>query len=54
VGITGQVKNGSENIEECIKQPINFEKAHQRLEVVKEKSYEYLIKSYINKENTDM
>lgn len=54
VGITGRLKNGNENIEDCLKQPINFEKAHQRLEVVKEKSYEYLMKSYINKENTDM
>lgn len=54
VGITGRLKTGNENIEECIKQTIDFDNAHQKLDSVRKKSYEYLMKSYINSENTDM
>lgn len=53
-GITGRIKNGDENIKECLKQKIDFDKAHENLEKVRRSSYEYLLKALDDEENTDL
>ena len=53
-GITGKVKNGDENINECIKETVDYEEVHKNLEKIRKESYDYLKKALEDKENTDL
>lgn len=53
-GITGRVMNGDEKIEQCLKEKIDYDTVHKKLEAVREDSYEYLITALKNEEKTDL
>lgn len=53
-GITGRLKEGSENIQECLNQNIDFEAAYKKLEVVRAESYKYLQDAIEDKRSTDL
>lgn len=52
-GIKGKVKNGDENINECLKEKVDYERVHKNLEKIREESYIYLKKALEDKESTD-
>ena len=53
-GITGKVKNGDENINECIKEKVDYEEVYKNLEKIRKESYDYLEKALEDKESTDL
>ena len=53
-GITGRLKEGSENIQECLNQNIDFEAAYKKLEAVRAESYKYLQDAIEDKGSTDL
>lgn len=53
-GITGRILAGNENINECLKLPINYDDVHNRLKKLREYSYKYLIDSLNNERSTDL
>lgn len=53
-GITGRLKNGDEDITNCLNQKIDFEKAHEKLERVRKASYGYLSKAIADDGSTDI
>lgn len=52
-GITGKIKTGDENINECLKEKVDYERVHKNLEKIREESYIYLKKALEDKESTD-
>ncbi|MDR7813051.1 polysaccharide pyruvyl transferase family protein [Lacrimispora sp.] len=53
-GISGRIKNGDEDITECLIQSIDFDRAHERLMRVREESYGYLKKALADEGSTDI
>lgn len=53
-GITGRLKNGDEDISDCLKQKIDFEKVHEKLASVRKASYDYLSKALADEGSTDI
>lgn len=52
-GITGKIKTGDENINECLKENVDYEVVHKNLQKIREESYDYLKKALEDKESTD-
>lgn len=52
-GIQGRILNGEEDIQECLDRKIDYEKVHQNLQKMREKSYHYLVAALEDKESTD-
>lgn len=53
-GIEGRLKNGDEEIKECLKQQIDFEQVHEKLALVREDSYTYLKKALTDEGSSDI
>lgn len=53
-GISGRLLTGNEKIQECLKIDTNFESVHQKLESVREESYDYLIRALKDEGSTDL
>ena len=53
-GISGRLLDGNEKIQDCLKIDTNFESVHEKLELVREKSYDYLKKALKDEGSTDL
>ena len=53
-GINGRLKEGSENIQDCLNQTIDFEAAHCKLKGIRSESYKYLRDAIEDNRSTDL
>ncbi len=54
IGISRSILKGNEEVKQCIKNCINYEVVYENLEIIRNKSYEYLEMALENKESTDL
>ena len=54
LGIKGRMLSGDADVKEAIAREIDYGKVHMRLSLLRQKSYEYLMKAIKNEESTDL
>lgn len=53
-GITSRLLTGDENISDCLNIKTDYEEVHKNIEIIRQKSYNFLISSLIDERSTDL